>query len=70
MLRGRPAPPGGAIHTMHTLTGNGSCANFVIGVTQGEGLRVYLLRAKPARPYIWRLIILILLTLPSMAAEL
>jgi DNA repair exonuclease SbcCD ATPase subunit len=27
-------------------------------------------RGKPARPYIWRLIILILLTLPSMAAEL
>ena len=27
-------------------------------------------RGKPARPYIWRLIILILLTLPSMAPEL
>ena len=27
-------------------------------------------RAKPARPYIWRLIILILLTFPSMAPEL
>ena len=26
-------------------------------------------RAKPARPYIWRLIILILLTFPSMAPE-
>ena len=51
------------------LTTGGSCANFVIGVTQGEGLRVYLRRAKLARPYIWRLIILILLALPSMAPE-
>ena len=49
----------------------GLLREFVMGVTQGEGLRAYgSSSGKPARPYIWRLIRIILLTLPSMAAEL